>query len=60
MLHMLSPAVLGLGKEVERSAAAAYEWAKQERQRFTEEGKEELSSRYARLLQYFNAHGFRG
>jgi hypothetical protein len=58
MLHMLSPDILALGEKFTEPASVANKWARQERQRFEQEGNDKLAGYYARLVKYFDASGY--
>ena len=60
MLHMLSPAILGLGPAWSEPAQSAYEWAKEELRAHRVSGDTKLEDRYRRLLLYFGQSGFTG
>jgi hypothetical protein len=58
MLHMLSDDILTLGQKFTEPASIANKWAREERDRFDQEGNDKLAGYYARLVKYFEASGF--
>jgi hypothetical protein len=58
MLHMLSGDILALGEKFTEPASVANKWARQEHQRFEQEGNDKLTGYYARLVRYFEASGY--
>lgn len=57
MLHMLAPDILAQAKFA-TTATEAYAWVTHQCDVFSRQGNAKLESRYMRLLQYFQAHGF--